>query len=743
MSSTTWQALENRVREIASLIWGVPCQPREIAGVKLDGVLEVRPNHWILLEITENDTLHKLREDLAKFDTVVPILLSQRTFTECFFITRDEPPESIPKSAAERHVVACSVSTFANRFFDFPAYKTARQEKAFGSSFNPFTGEPDRLNYIPVLYSNDDNTKDYDITAITKALQQGRNVVLTGDYGTGKSRCIREVFAKLASSYNIRDRVPIAIDLRNTWGLLTADEILARHFFQLGMSQFRDRAIANIDRGAFMPLLDGFDELGSQAWSDDPQALRRLRRDALEGVRDLIRKVRKGILITGRKNYFNSKKEMLDSLGLEEEDCLLLRCPEEFSPTQVQEFFQSVLPNTDLPYWLPRRPLICQVIAEMEPEHRESVFKQSGSQVGFWDQFIAMVTTRESWIRHALNSESVRGILQGLARFTRTMPGDFGPLSQADIFGQFRQVLNREPTAESAQILFRLPGLGLVDADSPDRQFIDRFLLDGLRADDVCTIVDTKDYAVCSFRWANPLGEFGQMVAARGAAGNGRKGFMAIASRAARDGNSVLSLDLVGSILCSARDDEQIDFGGLSVGRGRMSICDLGLVRVTGLRIYDSEIGGLLVDNDVKSGAQFDECIIGAVYGITSAQGLPAWCKDCIVEEYQSVATTNSIRSSHISVQHQILCVLVRKTFFQKGSGRKESALLRGLGQIDRGGYRQKILRLLLREKILYTHEGDEGAVYHPVHTETGRMGKMLAELNHSSDPIWHAVGGL
>lgn len=743
-TSISWQVVENRVRELASLIWGVPCHPREIAGVKVDGVLELKPNHWILLEITENETLQKLREDLAKFDTVVPTLLAQRIFAECFFITADEPPESIPKSAQAKHVTACSVSTFSNRFFDFASYRTARQQKSFGSSFNPFTGEPDQLTYIPVFYSDEDDRKTYDVDSIARLLKNGKTVVLTGDYGTGKSRCIREVFGRLAATHNIRDKAPLAIDLRHTWGLQSADEILSRHLQQLGLSQFRDRVISSLDKGAFTLLLDGFDELGSQSWSDDATALRQLRRHALVGVRDLVRRVRQGILITGRKNYFNSTKELLELLGVSADDTILLNCHEEFSLEQFRDFMQAVLPGIKAPYWLPRRPLICQVIAEMEPEHRETIFHENGDRIGFWDQFLAMVSTRESWIRNEMNSEAVCAVLRGLARLTRTKPADYGPISPAEIYGQFRDVLHREPTAESAQILARLPGLGLVDADSPERQFVDRFLLDGLRADDACSIVDNKEYHICALTWKNPLGDLGQMIAARRSLSGGkRKEFIAMAARAARDGNSVLSLDLIGSILRSADDDETLEFPSISVSHGKMSICDLGVAKAKGLRIQESDIDTLLVDNVVETDVSLEKCIIHKVFGVSDKQGLPGWCHDCIAEYYQSVETTASIRRSHLSVQHQILCVFIRKTFFQKGSGRKEEALLRGLGQIDHGGYRKKILRLLLREKVLYTNEGDDGLVYHPQRSGAKRMATILAELNHSKDPIWTEVGSL
>jgi len=742
VSQPSWKALEENARRVASLIWGQPCVPEEIAGVKVDGVIKVKPNYWVLLEITERKDLAKLREDLAKFNTVVPMLLSERIFAECYFITENEPPESIPKSAQAQHVVACSLATFASKFFDFESYHTARQDKPFGSSFNPFTREPDRLRYIPVSYVDDNDSQEFDIAAISDRLLANEKIVLTGDYGTGKSRCVREVYGELARSYKIGQTIPIAIDLRNTWGLTTAEEILSRHLNDLGLAKLQQHAISAIDKGTFILLLDGFDELGTQAWSEDPRALVTLRRRALEGVRDLVRRSRSGLLITGRKNYFNSRLEMLEALGAPK-DCITLQCQGEFSPEQFQRFIEEVLPGTEIPYWLPRRPLICQVIAEMEDEHRHTVSGEFGDQTGFWDHFIRMVTTRESWIRHEMTPEAVQLVLRGLARHTRRLPGDFGPLQPSDIFSQFRKVLDAEPTAESAQILYRLPGLGLTDSDSSTRQFIDRFLLDGLRGDDTCQIISQREHNACREVWLNPLGHLGQLLVARLARAHGRGEILTMASRASRNGNCTMSLDLTGALLSTLNPNENFDFEGLTISGGRITFCDLGMGHLSNLHIRDAYIELLMIDRSMETDVTIDECAISIVVGVTHEQGLPSWINDCLVDYYQSVQTTSRIKESHLSTQHQILCTVLQKTFFQKGAGRKEQALLRGLGQLDRGGYRNKILRILIREKILYVQKGDDGSVYHPVRSETGRIQKMMAELDRSKDVIWTMVGGL
>jgi hypothetical protein len=80
---------------------------------------------------------------------------------------------------------------------------------------------------------------------------------------------------------------------------------------------------------------------------------------------------------------------------------------------------------------------------------------------------------------------------------------------------------------------------------------------------------------------------------------------------------------------------------------------------------------------------------------------------------------------------------VLRKTFFQKGSGRKEEALLRGLGQLVKAGDLDRIVGKLIKEGLLTKQRGDSGDLYVPVRSEARRAGKIIAELSLSKDPIW------
>ena len=63
-------------------------------------------------------------------------------------------------------------------------------------------------------------------------------MVLLGEYGPGKVDVSRELFfislAKTASETNL---YPVALDLRDFWGLRRAPELITRHLGDLGLDQ--------------------------------------------------------------------------------------------------------------------------------------------------------------------------------------------------------------------------------------------------------------------------------------------------------------------------------------------------------------------------------------------------------------------------------------------------------------------------------------------------------------------------
>ncbi len=292
-------------------------------------------------------------------------------------------------------------------------------------------------------------------------------------------------------------------------------------------------------------------------------------------------------------------------------------------------------------------------------------------------------------------------------------------------------------------MLQRLPSLGRVGAESNDRQFVDIYILDGLRAKDIASISLFNDQgtdSATSQKWQNPLDDLGQRVLASDTS-LADKTKLQLAQMAVKNGNIVLASDVVAALTRSS--DTPMDFEHLEVRNGDFLLLALNERALSNLRLVDSYIGELAFPVKSCKQVEIENCISPKVTGVASQAALPTWIKSLEVEDFDSVASVSRIRKIGLKPAHEILTTIIRKTFFQKGAGRKEEALLRGLGMISGKNYSGRILNIMIREGLLTTFKGNEGTVYSPVRSHTRRMQTILDELSASADPLWLEVDGL
>ena len=112
-------------------------------------------------------------------------------------------------------------------------------------------------------------------------------------------------------------------------------------------------------------------------------------------------------------------------------------------------------------------------------------------------------------------------------------------------------------------MLQRLPVLGRIDAQTSDRQFVDTYILDGLRATAVAEMPIVGTYTkIMNDKWQHPLGTFGQTVLSQTIATSGNQtGYIEFVKRLAGSTNRVLAGDIVTALL--AIEGSDYDFGGL------------------------------------------------------------------------------------------------------------------------------------------------------------------------------------
>lgn len=738
----SWADLEERVRDIASHIWSRPCTPGRDAGVNVDAVLQLRQDASIYIEITERRVLNKVREDITKLILAKAAAATRGVFAQCYAVVEGTVTIAMKEAGESHFITVLSLGDFEKQFYDFDSYKFARMKSPFGSAVNPLTGKIDDGGYVPVRYTVEGAKREASVDDLCGWLVSGRHVILLGEYGSGKSRCLKQIFEQIGAAAKSEFLYPFAINLRDCWGLRRAGEIVRRHYTDLGMKDLQASAVKAALTQSVVFLLDGFDELGSQSWSSDDGRLRSIRAQALAGVKDLIQKSECGVLISGREHYFQNQEEMLAALGIDKTKAVIVRAKDEFTEDEVEQYFDQLGLDIAIPTWLPRRPLICQTVADLPEAEIDSIFGLEDNEAAFWNHFVRVVATRDALINASLDADAIIAVLTALGRVTRSKSSNIGPITPEDLQRAFETAVGKLPIDDASVMLQRLPSLGRVDQDSAEMQFVDVAILDTLRARDIVEITTQDDdllVTVACEKWANPLGDLGQRIVSQ----SGVTGTNYV--RTARRVNEYINKTLVSDILSAASrgSGDSIDFGGLKLDDGEFLSLNLAERGIENLTITESTIHVMRLGLREQKNLLISGSAVGKIFGRASFADLPSWIRDTSVDYFDAAQNTASIRAMGMSTAHEILVTIIKKTFFQPGSGRKEEALMRGLARIARGNLPTKILNRLQTERLISRFKGDQGWVYAPNRAEAGRMKKLLEELTRSDDQLWEDVGKL
>ncbi|WP_306545283.1 NACHT domain-containing protein [Malikia spinosa] len=743
--TTTWKLLEDHIRGIASLRWAAVCRPEHIDGVDFDGVCRVSPDELIIIEITKERTLQKVRADLNKIIPTKMRLATEGLICRGFVILESEPTDSMVEAGQNSHITVCSAADFERAFFDFKSYDKLRSALPFGSAVDSKTGENDTREFIPVKYIDIGRDKTFTIDEITVLLQRGSHIVLSGDYGTGKSRCVREVYTKLRGDVGGSSAFPLAINLRDHWSSSSALEIIAGHLGNVGLGNSVDNIMRLLNSGHLILLLDGFDEIGTQIHDTRIEDRKALRKRTAQGVRDLIKKCKAGVLITGRSHFFDGNEEMIESLGLSQaHDLSCIEVPETFSAAEGVQYLNALGITAALPEWLPRKPLVFQMLVELETEDIEYLLKREYGQFEFWSVFIYAVCRRESkGVSDSIAPQTIKLILQHLAAKTRYSNTFAGRLTPSDIDSAYQSVVGSVPDQSGRQLLSRMCTLGRIEPESPDRQFIDPNVLDVLRADALISDIASMSEKSGSMQWSQSLRFLGTVHAAQmirtydldqlsfsylhkfGASRNTK-----------RLGEIVSALCLYG--------EEPLDFRLLTLVGSMMPILMLSHRTVSNLIVRQSEIELLILDGtpiNTSHDFSLEDCIISSVAGVSAHNGLPIWIKGAEVISFERLSNSARIKESSLTPGQKLFLSMIHKIFFQPGAGREEGALLKGgYGQKYHPKLADSILKILIKQGVVERFKGDDGWVYKPVRRFTERMNRIRSELTLSEDNLWKEV---
>lgn len=747
MIMKSWLQTENLILEIAAMKWNCPAGKEIIAGNSIDAVLKPEQGYYILIEITEDATLKKARNDITKLNIARNYLFTNNIFAKCYIIINGNITESMRGAATECKIEIMSVDEFYDNYLGCRQYVAMRKDKSFGSCIDIETGETERNEYIPVKYIEYDIDENFTLSEkrniflpdILDSIRKGKKIVLLGEYGTGKSRCLKELFFCIRSEFSFSEMFPVSVNLRECGGLKRSSEILRRHYEDLGLSDKADGLIKMWTHKNFTFLLDGFDEIAAQGWSENKETIKNIRFQSLSGVREVIQAAHGGVLICGREHYFSSHQEMLQLLGIKKHQAIIIRCKEQFEDEEFDDFLNST-GNISVPKWMPRRPLICNITAKFSDDEKRILLNEDSGEVAFWNKFLDLICLREERMFQTFVAETTKKILVRISRFTRSKNNEVGPITPNEIRKAFEDILGSYPIEQASVLLQRLVGLGRYEAESENRKFADLYILDGLRALDVLEIIKNCECDVFLDKWNNPVKKIGIAIIADKVTELGLDKLVDLVRKQSKNRNNILLSDICSGILSA---NCNMDFKDICISDAHISTLNLSSSTPQNITfsqtIIDEVIAGAISSNNFK----IENCIIGKILGIPNPQRLPGWIFKCQIGQFLGVQTTSAIKNASLSDNHKVLLTVIHKIFFQPGAARKEEALLRGLGAGARGADHMKIINLLIREGVISKAKGETGTIYKANRKLTDRMRRLEESKQAANDPLWDAVADI
>lgn len=683
----TGREFEDEVRNVARALWNLA--PGEgsselINNDEIDCVC--RTEELIhLIECTTDRGMQKFRLQVSKLERAKRSLERKGETVKLWIVTRDDPTALQRSSAREDGITALAFEEFKRRLLDSRQYLNARWRYRFGSATDPEDGNSQLLEeeYVAQPLTLYGSTESYTVREICELLCQGRTIVLVGPFGAGKSLTVREVFRFLRRDFfrDRTDQTPIAINLRDHWGQRRAEEVLRRHAEEVGFDQ-PTQLVRAWNAGQLIPLLDGFDELASPVMAMRKDAISQSRREALRVIAAFMQDVqgKSGVLIAGRDHYFDSFQEARRLMRLPV-DAIFIEVGE-FSEEQTIEYLRKRQISQELPSWLPRKPLLLGYLASKGLLEEVVSITDAGGAALAWDQFLERICRREADLSTEFHGDSVRRLLEDLATRVRVLSKGSGPLFESDLADAYKTVTGYEPLEAARALLQRLPGLTARDQEAGGRSFVDDEMLQALQAGPVARFVQDPYTGLGVRGLAYPVSSFGCSVVRHLSQQMGLADakFRVAASEAQnRWSEPTLALD---SILAGASSwgDDAFDAQDLSISGGLADAIDMEDQPIIGLTLLDCMVNHVRFDAQ-RSKVKFVQCQILRLEGFSKLPALPDVFDRCEVGEFDDRHTNAAIIRSELQDTTKVLLVIIRKLFLQRGRGRIESALPRGLNE--------------------------------------------------------------
>ncbi len=738
---------EDEVRRIARQLW----PSAEFDGAALrdgrerDGVF-VTEEMVHVLECTTSRKKEKAETDVKKIAKLVGQLQSgHRTRgAKGWFVTLGEPTAD-QRAVVEKHkgaIVACSYDQFRARLIDARTYIDLRRRHAFGSLRDPETGSRVDVKYVPLDMMEVATAERWSAERAAEALLANGKLLIRGDYGAGKSTTMRELFMVLSACFasNQARSFPILLNLREHQNQKDPVEALERHARNLGYPN-AGHLVRAWRSGYATLLLDGFDELTTVGWVSQNKKLRDLRYAAMELVRAFARDTppQSGMAVSGRPFFFDNTKELLTALSLGGEVTQLEMGA--FGEEQAEAFLRACSWTGPVPAWLPARPLLLAYLASKRFLKDIAALDAGAPAPVAWDALLNVICAREAEIEAGIDAGAVRGILERLATRSRAQMDGLAPITPETIVEVFRNVCGYAPDEKAMVLLQRLPGLVPCPNDEAARRFIDVDLVDAARAGDVTRFVGDpfaqrpSDPAA----WQCSLGTLGVGVVALQLSGLGMapgKYHVALQQAVASD------YGLLASEVVRVMSDSGKDHSGATKAITNAFVPSLELSEdgpnLAGIEFRECMFTCLELEGQVSAerAPRFTGCYFGQIDGRIGERDLPPIFDGCMFDGFSESAATNAaIMSSSLATGAKVLLTILRKLYLQRGGGRKESALYRGLDHRDRRLV-PEVLGLVASAGLAAKGRAGDATIWMPIRAETARVRKILVAPTTCGDVL-------
>lgn len=744
------RTFEDEVRRVARALWPTAeySGAKIVGGRERDGIFETEDNVHIV-ETTTWGTKDKASIDIGKIrDLMVRHRRSDKVAIGWFITAKEPTADQRALVKPHENIRVLAFEQFQSRLIDSMGYLSLRDNYAFGSARDPRDGSlkaPDSY-ILPALTVEGPPLPKPSIAGLVDGVSQGARILLLGDYGTGKSMALRQVHRELARSARKgkSTRFSIHINLRDHQGQTDPVEMIERHARLLGFPH-PSQLVRAWRAGQAHLLLDGFDEIAVLGWAGPTKKLRDIRRRSVQAIRTIVQETPRecGIIVAGREHFFDGRAEMLSSLDAHAFVQVRLS---DFDDEQIREFFHSVGWAEAIPEWLPARPLLLAYLVTRGLLDPMRDVPAGAPPAQAWDNLLDRIAEREALIETGIDGASVRRIMERLASIARGNDSGVGPVFFTDVERAFHEIVGYPPDEGAMVLLQRLPGLASPDPQDQSRRFVDSSLVDAARAGDVIAFVGSPFTMndLSDDRWVHSLGQLGVEVAAVRIADDKalRDNLRVAVGRLSSSGapHVVLTSDLI-RVAAEVGLSKPFDRPVFITGVWLESFVWEGLgADLSNVHFADSVIQSLELPRDDESDAElprFERCSIGTLDGRNSPRDLPASkFVSCDVEEFvQGTLTTGMILDSSLPIGNRIVLTVLKKLYRQRGSGRRESALVRGLNPLDRRLV-PAALQLLAREQLVTASKIGRQRVWLPVRGSTRRVSAILDSPTTVTDAI-------